>query len=53
MATYKRPREVEIVDDIPKTATGKYLRRELRDREKAKVAAAQPAGGGREDKGQQ
>jgi long-chain acyl-CoA synthetase len=53
MATYKRPREVEIVDDIPKTATGKYLRRELRDREKAKVAAAQPAGGGQEDKGQQ
>jgi long-chain acyl-CoA synthetase len=45
MATYKRPREVEIVDDIPKTVTGKYLRRELREREKAKVAAAQAAGG--------
>lgn len=30
MAAYKYPREVEIVDDIPKTATGKLLRRELR-----------------------
>jgi long-chain acyl-CoA synthetase len=30
MAAYKYPREVEIVDAIPKTATGKVLRRELR-----------------------
>ena len=30
MAAYKYPREVEIRDDIPKTATGKLLRRELR-----------------------
>ena len=30
MAAYKYPREVEIMDDIPKTATGKLLRRELR-----------------------
>lgn len=30
MAAYKYPREMEIVDDIPKTATGKMLRRELR-----------------------
>jgi long-chain acyl-CoA synthetase len=32
MAAYKYPREVEIVDVIPKTATGKILRRSLRAR---------------------
>jgi long-chain acyl-CoA synthetase len=32
MAAYKYPREVEIVDVIPKTATGKILRRTLRAR---------------------
>jgi long-chain acyl-CoA synthetase len=31
MAAYKYPRQVEIIDEIPKTATGKVLRRELRD----------------------
>ncbi len=31
MAAYKYPRAVEIVDDLPKTATGKILRRALRD----------------------
>ena len=30
MAAYKYPRQVEIRDDLPKTATGKILRRELR-----------------------
>lgn len=30
MAAYKYPRAVEIMEDIPKTATGKLLRRELR-----------------------
>jgi long-chain acyl-CoA synthetase len=30
MAAYKYPRIVEILDDLPKTATGKILRRELR-----------------------
>ena len=30
MAAYKRPREVEILAEIPKTITGKILRRELR-----------------------
>jgi len=30
MAAYKYPREVEIVNTIPKTATGKILRRSLR-----------------------
>lgn len=30
MAAYKYPREVVVMGDIPKTATGKLLRRELR-----------------------
>ncbi|MGZ5392926.1 MAG: AMP-binding enzyme, partial [Mycobacterium sp.] len=30
LAAYKYPREIEVVDAIPKTATGKVLRRELR-----------------------
>ena len=30
MAAYKRPREVEIVAELPKTASGKIMRRELR-----------------------
>jgi Acyl-CoA synthetases (AMP-forming)/AMP-acid ligases II len=33
MAAYKYPRQVEILDEIPKTVTGKLLRRELRARE--------------------
>jgi long-chain acyl-CoA synthetase len=32
MAAYKYPREIEVLDDLPKTVTGKYLRRELRER---------------------
>jgi long-chain acyl-CoA synthetase len=32
MAAYKYPRLVEFVSELPKTATGKILRRELRDR---------------------
>lgn len=32
MAAYKYPREVEVIDELPKTATGKFLRRELRGR---------------------
>ncbi len=30
LATYKVPREIEFMDEIPKTASGKILRRELR-----------------------
>ena len=37
MAAYKYPRLVEVVDELPKTATGKILRRELRDRELART----------------
>ncbi len=33
MAAYKYPRVVEIVSEIPKTVTGKFLRRVLRERE--------------------
>jgi long-chain acyl-CoA synthetase len=32
MAAYKYPRHVELIDELPKTVTGKILRRELRDR---------------------
>jgi long-chain acyl-CoA synthetase len=32
MAAYKYPRQVEIVPEIPKTLTGKFLRRVLRDK---------------------
>jgi len=34
MAAYKYPRLVEIIDEVPKTATGKILRRELRDQDR-------------------
>lgn len=33
MAAYKYPREVEFVAEIPKTLTGKFLRRALREKE--------------------
>lgn len=33
MAAYKYPRHVEFVTEIPKTLTGKFLRRSLRDKE--------------------
>jgi long-chain acyl-CoA synthetase len=32
LAAYKYPRHIEILPDLPKTPTGKLLRRELRDR---------------------
>ncbi|MBU4121680.1 MAG: hypothetical protein KKA48_09045, partial [Proteobacteria bacterium] len=31
LAGYKRPRSVEIVEDFPRTATGKVLKRILRE----------------------
>ncbi len=31
MANYKYPREIEFLEEIPKTPTGKFLRRELRE----------------------
>jgi len=33
MAAYKYPRQVEFVPEIPKTLTGKFLRRALRDKD--------------------
>jgi long-chain acyl-CoA synthetase len=33
MAAYKYPRSIEFVNELPKTASGKILRRELRDKE--------------------
>lgn len=33
LAAYKVPTEIEFLDELPKTAVGKVLRRELRDRE--------------------
>jgi acyl-CoA synthetase (AMP-forming)/AMP-acid ligase II len=35
LASYKRPRQVEFVDEIPKSLAGKILRRVLREREAA------------------
>lgn len=37
MAAYKYPRIVEIVPEVPKTITGKFLRRALREQEKGKI----------------
>lgn len=34
MAAYKYPRAVEFVDEVPKTLTGKFLRRALREKPK-------------------
>ncbi|MCJ7685157.1 MAG: AMP-binding protein [Desulfobacteraceae bacterium] len=38
MAAYKYPRHVEIVPEIPKTLTGKFLRRTLREQKNPKDA---------------
>jgi long-chain acyl-CoA synthetase len=48
MAAYKYPRLVEIVDEIPRTATGKMLKRQLREesQESAVPAREHPAPGG-------
>jgi long-chain acyl-CoA synthetase len=36
LAAYKAPRIVEFRDDLPKSAVGKILRKELRKQEQAK-----------------
>jgi long-chain acyl-CoA synthetase len=37
MAAYKVPKKFEFVEELPKSAVGKILRRELRDMEMAKL----------------
>jgi acyl-CoA synthetase (AMP-forming)/AMP-acid ligase II len=37
ISDYKRVREVEFIDKVPRTASGKILRRELAERERAKA----------------
>jgi long-chain acyl-CoA synthetase len=37
MAAYKYPRQVEFVSEIPKTLTGKFLRRSLREKDKSQT----------------
>ncbi len=43
LAVYKAPREVVIVDEIPKTLTGKALRRELRERARLETSTSPSA----------
>lgn len=43
LAAYKYPRRIEILDDLPKTVSGKILRRELRDNSRL---GSSPTGGG-------
>jgi long-chain acyl-CoA synthetase len=46
LAVYKAPRQVRIVDEIPKTLTGKALRRELRERARLEnPTTVEPPGG--------
>jgi acyl-CoA synthetase (AMP-forming)/AMP-acid ligase II len=38
LASYKAPREIEFLDELPRNATGKILKRELHEREAQKSA---------------
>jgi acyl-CoA synthetase (AMP-forming)/AMP-acid ligase II len=40
LAGYKRPRSVEIWDELPKSGPGKILRRSVRDKVRARAAPA-------------
>jgi long-chain acyl-CoA synthetase len=40
MAAYKYPRQIEFIDELPKTVSGKVLRRELRAQEAAKAGTS-------------
>lgn len=41
MAPYKKIKEVEFIDAIPKSASGKILRRMLKDKDKVEADRAQ------------
>ena len=45
-SAYAYPREIEFVDDLPKTLTGKIRRVELREQERERKAAAATLAGG-------
>ena len=32
LASYKVPREIELIDELPRNATGKVLKKELKER---------------------
>lgn len=40
LAKHEYPREIEFLDNLPMTVTGKVLRRELRERERQKIRTA-------------
>lgn len=42
VAPYKKIRQVEFIDAVPRAVSGKILRRELRDREKSRTAPDAP-----------
>jgi benzoate-CoA ligase family protein len=46
MAAFKRPRRIEVVDQLPKTATGKVRRFALRERLEVLQAGGAPVGAG-------
>jgi len=43
LSAYAYPREIEFVDDLPKTLTGKIRRVELREQERERKQADTPA----------
>jgi benzoate-CoA ligase len=45
MAAFKRPRRIVVVDDLPKTATGKVQRYALRDRLAVEAGVAETTEG--------
>ena len=49
VAPHKKIRLLEIVDQIPKTASGKILRRVLKERERARVEASKGNAGDKDD----
>jgi acetyl-CoA synthetase len=43
LAAYEYPREIEFVDSLPLTATGKVMRRALRQRQSTRAGSGTPA----------